>query len=165
MEFIDGKNWIWKRSPDQSEMSQHSTLNMIGWREWCRLDELGLGWVDARIDTGTRTSALHVREISSYRESGNQKVEFMVHPHQQDNDSVVVCNATVIDQREVKGPSGYKEKRWVIQSTVSLGDFSWTIPFTLTSHEYVRFRMLLGRTALQDKFLVDSSKSYLMGNV
>lgn len=163
MKLIDRNAWSWKRLAGHTDPVPHSELSMIGSREWCQLDELGLGWIDARVDTGTRTSALHVTDIRPYRESNQQKVEFVVNPHPQDNDaSVVVCQTIVVDQREVKGPRGYREMRWVIQSKVSLGDDQWTIPLSLTSHDYVRFRMILGRTALQGKYLVDSSQSYLI---
>ena len=162
MKWIDYKGLFLNIFPEQSVSEQSDTLKMIGRREWCRLDELNSGWIDARIATGGRTSVLHVSGVRTYHESGNRQVEFVVGRDEDDNNSGIVCHATVYDQKEFKGPDGFSELKWIIRSPLSLGDSTWTIPVALTSEKFVHSRLVLGRTALQGRFRVDASKAYLM---
>jgi hypothetical protein len=127
------------------------------------LPELGLQAVKAKVDTGARTSALHAFEVRPFSEGGLQRVEFKIHPRQRDNDTVVVCTADVIDERTVTDSGGHKEQRWVIETPISLGKHTWPIEITLTSRDDMRFRMLLGRTAINDRALVNPAQSYLLG--
>lgn len=137
--------------------------NTIGWREWLYLDVLGPNSIKAKVDTGARTSALHAFEINSFDVAGKTRVEFKIHPFQRNDQTVVVCTADVLDQREVTDSGGHKETRWVIMSKASLGEHRWPIELTLTSRDTMRFRMLLGRTAMEGRFSVDPARSYLLG--
>jgi hypothetical protein len=136
---------------------------MLGWREWVSLPELGLRYVKAKVDTGARTSALHAFEVDSFSEDGKKFVRFNIHPNQRDNDTVVTCVAAVIDERDVRDSGGHREKRWVIETPMTLGKNTWTVELTLTSRDDMMFRMLLGRTAIKNRALVDVSRSYLTG--
>lgn len=135
----------------------------LGWREWVALPELGLPIIKAKVDTGARTSALHAFEVRPFTEYGRQRVEFKMHPKQRDMKSVVVCQCDVVDERVVRDSGGHAEKRWVIETPIKIGTHSWKIEITLTAREDMLFRMLLGRTALQGRAVVDPSRSYLVG--
>ena len=141
----------------------NNDLVTVGWREWVSLPELGLTRVKAKIDTGARTSSLHAFEVNDFEEDGVHRVEFKMHPNQRDDTIVVVCVADIVDERVVSDSGGHREKRWVIVSPVHIGPYSWNIEINLTSRDDMRFRMLLGRTALQGRALVDSAGSYLIG--
>lgn len=136
---------------------------MLGWREWVSLPSLGLGQVKAKIDTGARTSSLHAFELRDFHDNGIHKVEFKMHPRQRDRDKVIVCVADIVDQRTVTDSGGHREKRWVIETTIGLGQHVWPVEMNLTSRDDMLFRMLLGRTALKGRALVDPSRSYLIG--
>ena len=136
---------------------------MLGWREWVSLPSLGLGQVKAKIDTGARTSSLHAFELRDFHDNGIHKVEFKMHPRQRDRDTVVVCVADIVDQRTVTDSGGHREQRWVIETTIGLGQHVWPVEMNLTSRDDMLFRMLLGRTALKGRALVDPSRSYLIG--
>jgi hypothetical protein len=144
--------------PDNKE----KTLT-LGWREWVQLPDLGLDSIKAKIDTGARTSALHAFEVTPYEEDGRRRVEFKMHPNQGDTDTVVVCRADVIDERLVRDSGGHQEKRWVIETPVCIGSHRWPIELTLTARDDMLFRMLLGRTAMRNRAVVDPARSFITG--
>ena len=135
----------------------------IGWREWVSLPELDIPHLKAKIDTGARTSALHAFELETFYDNEQLMVRFGLHPQQKNNDLVKYCIAPVIDERNVTDSGGHQEKRLVIETSVSMGDETWPIELTLTNRDTMKFRMLLGRTGMKKKFLVDPDASFLMG--
>lgn len=135
----------------------------LGWREWVDLPELGLTNIKAKVDTGARTSALHAFELRTFEEDGRRRVEFKMHPKQRDQHTVVVCIADVKDVRKVRDSGGHQEERVVIETPVEIGAETWLVELTLTSRDDMLFRMLLGRTAMRGRAIVDPSRSYLAG--
>jgi len=143
----------------------HTGLAAIGWREWLSLPELGIPHLKAKVDTGARTSALHACYLEPFRERGVAMVRFGIHPLQRRTDIVIDCTAAVIDRREVTDSGGHREKRYVIATRAVLGDVAWPLELTLTNRDTMRFRMLLGRTAMEGRFAVIPSASYLLGRL
>lgn len=137
------------------------TKQTLGWREWVSLPDLGIDPIKAKVDTGARTSALHAFEVDPFEKDGETWVRFSIHPLQYDTDKVVTCEARVLDQRRVRDSGGHAEMRYVIRSTIVVGDSPVEAEITLTDRETMKFRMLLGRTALRQGYVVDSARSYL----
>ena len=81
---------------------------------------------------------------------------------QRRHDLEVECEAPVFDQRIVTDSGGHKEERYVIRTTITLGHDQWPIEMTLTDRDDMRFRMLLGRSAMKERLIVDPSQSYLV---
>jgi hypothetical protein len=146
-------------------MSDSATTGLaaIGWREWLSLPQLGIPHLKAKVDTGARTSALHACYVEPYRAHGIRMVRFGIHPLQRRTDIIIECNAAVLDRRHVTDSGGHREKRYVIETLAELGDVSWPLELTLTNRDSMRFRMLLGRTAMENRFVVIPSSSYLLG--
>ncbi len=146
-------------------MSTDTDKLCIGWREWVALPELNLPAIKAKVDTGARTSALHAFLIEPYNEDGRDMLRFMIHPIQQYQDLAVECHCPVFDYRKVTDSGGHSEMRYVIQSDVVIGGREWPIELTLTNRDTMRFRMLLGRRAMEDRFIVDPGASYVNGRL
>lgn len=136
----------------------------VGWREWLSLPQLGIERIKAKVDTGARTSAIHAFEVDPYQKDGKTRVRFGLHPNQGDTDTVVWCDAEVIDERNVTDSGGHTEKRYVILTEVKLGNKTWPIEVTLTNRDNMLFRMLLGRTAMTaGNIVVNPALSFLAG--
>lgn len=144
-------------------MNTPKEILTLGWREWVRLPALGIHQIKAKVDTGARTSALHAFEVRSFVDGDQERVEFLMHPIQKDNDTVATCVADVLDRRIVTDSGGHKEERFVISTDLAIGRYSWPIEVTLTARDDMLFRMLLGRTAIKNIAQVDPARSYLIG--
>lgn len=140
-----------------------SQLPVLGWREWVSLPELNVQRIKAKIDTGARTSALHAFYIDPYKKDHQQWVMFSLHPFQDRTDVIMECHAPVIDRRIVSDSGGHKQKRYVIETTMVVGASLIKAEMTLTNRDNMRFRMLLGRTAMDSNFLIDPGASFLQG--
>ncbi|MEJ2360736.1 MAG: ATP-dependent zinc protease [Gammaproteobacteria bacterium] len=134
---------------------------ILGWREWVAMPELGIELIKAKVDTGARTSSLHAFSVEEFSRQDQRYVRFGIHPFQKRIDVEIYCEAIVRDQRQVTDSGGHSELRYVIESTVRLGEMSWPIEITLTNRDSMGFRMLLGRTAIRGLYLVDPGASYL----
>lgn len=137
---------------------------IIGWKEWISLPNLDIPAIKAKIDTGARTSALHVFKLDRFSKNGKDMVNFQIHPLQKRVDIIVTCESEIVDMRVVKDSGGHEEERIFIKTPVLLKDEQWDIEISLTSRENMLFRMLLGRTALvEGQLCVDSSLTYTTG--
>lgn len=138
--------------------------NILGWREWVDLPELGLGPIKAKVDTGARTSCLHAFDLDPFERDGFSWIRFKVHPVQKDDSLIVQCEAAVIDQRPVTDSGGHTEQRYVICTRLRIGNWEQAVEITLTGRDDMRFRMLIGRTMLKaGGFVVDPALSYRTG--
>lgn len=141
-------------------------LAILGWREWAGLPALGLPLIKAKLDTGARTSALHAFELDTEIDAkGCAWARFLVHPLQDRLDILVAARAPIIDQRQVTDSGGHREQRFVIATALQLGSASWPVELTLTNRDTMRFRMLIGRTALAGRVLVDARRSFVLGQI
>lgn len=136
---------------------------LLGWKEWITLPLLGIDKIKCKVDTGAKTSALHAFYIDPFTKGGKAMIHFGLHPNQDDTQTVLHCEAEVFDQRIVTSSNGDKDMRYVIKTEIVLGKHTKEIELTLTNRDTMKFRMLLGRRAMDGLFIVDPELAYQNG--
>ena len=142
-------------------MSARQRLPVIGWREWVGFPELGVARIKGKIDTGARSSALHVFGIEPFRRDGRSMLRFSVAVQQRTRRVAVPAEAEQIEERTVRSSGGHEQVRPVILTSLALGGDIWPIELTLTRRDEMGFRLLVGRQAIRGRALVDPGRSFL----
>lgn len=130
---------------------------VVGWREVVSLPELGLAGIPAKIDTGARTSSLHAHFLDDFTRDGERFVRFAV-----DWDGVRHhCEAIHVDVRGITSSNGDQQDRFVIKTPLCIGTLTFRVEISLADRSQMQFPMLIGRTALRRRIVVDSGRSWL----
>jgi len=137
-------------------------LVTLGWREWVVLPELGIPRLRAKIDSGARTSSLHVDAQWRFFDGGAPWVGFRL-SHGKARGLVVETQAPVHDEREVIDSGGGRERRVFLRTRLLLAGCERDIEINLTNRGAMLFPMLLGRTAMEGRFAIDPAASFLHG--
>lgn len=135
---------------------------IAGITELCDLPELEITDLHVRVDTGAKTSSLHVDNLQEFTRDGKLWVSFDIHPDYHNVDYIVRREAPVKDIRTIKSSNAIKENRYVIDTLIDMGIDQWTIELTLTDRSGMTYLMLLGREAMAGRLLVDPEKEYLL---
>lgn len=138
-------------------------IEVIGWREWVGLPDFGIKSIKVKVDTGARSSSLHVFDLHRFERAEKTWVSFKIHPTQRKSDRTVEAEAEVLEFRNVRSSNGKSASRPVIITQVELLGKSCPVELTLASRDNMGFRMLLGREAFRGRFLVDAGNSYYGG--
>ena len=137
---------------------------IVGCLEVCDLAELGILQLEVRVDTGAKTSSLHVDNLKHSTTKGKPWIQFDIHPDIYHVEDVVQCKAPVHDIRQIKSSNGEIQQRYVIKTPIKLGGQIWPIEITLTDRSDMKYLMLLGREGMGSRILVDPSESFLIGS-
>lgn len=143
-------------------MPDSGEIRTVGWKEYLDLPGLGVFRLKAKVDTGARTSTLHVDtlEVLEVLPDGSEMVEIVVSPDRRRPDVSVRARARVIRRMRVVDSGGHPEVRPVIETELVLGPVRKRILLTLTNRSGMLFRMILGRKALEGDFCVDVASKY-----
>lgn len=144
------------RAPKSSD----SGLVVAGWREWAGLPDLGVPWIKVKLDTGARSSALHAFDLE---ELPGERVRFSLHPWQDTDADASTIECDVHDRRIVRSSTGHTQERIVVRTRIALAGQVVDSEVTLSNRDQMGFRMLVGREALRQGFLVDPARSFMAG--
>ena len=136
-------------------------LSIIGSEEWCEFGALGIPAIKARVDSGAKTSSIQAANAKVFGRGGQEYVKFEINPLQDNRSINIQCEAKLVDRRTVKSSSGIAEERFVIKTPVTIGADTFDIELTLANRDTMEFRMLLGREALNGRYMVNPADSFL----
>ena len=136
---------------------------VVGWREWLGLPGLGVPAIRAKVDTGARSSALHVDALETFFRGGREWVRFGLHPGGPDDPPVQGCEAEVVDRRRVTDSGGHSTERIFIRTALALAGQVFPVEVNLSDRRNMLFPMLLGRTAMAGRVMVDPERSFVLG--
>lgn len=140
-------------------------MQIIGCEEWCTFEELGIPAIKARVDSGAKTSSLQANNIKVFHKNLEPWVQFEVNPLQDNRSISIQCKSPIYDTRIIKSSSGIAEERIVIKKAVTVGNETFEIELNLASRETMEYRMLLGREAINGRFLVNPAESFTQGQL
>jgi hypothetical protein len=136
---------------------------VVGWREWVGLPDWNVEAIKGKIDTGARTSALHAFDLELFERDDAEWVRFSIQPWQRSDEDVSVVEAVRVDHRTITSSSGTRSSRPVVRAGLVLAGHRIDAEVTLTRRDEMGFRMLIGREALAQGFVIDPAASYLGG--
>ena len=134
-------------------------LLVLGWREWLALPQLGISPLKAKLDTGARSSSLHVDTLEEFERDGAHWLRFTLRLRRH-APREVCCEAPSTDRRTVTDTGGRRTERWFIRTGVQLAGRQFDIDVNLTDRRHMLFPLLLGRSALMGRFTIDPAHSY-----
>lgn len=134
----------------------------IGAVEHISLPDLGIKNIPVRVDTGARRSALHAANIRLKKIDGKRIVSFNVVTGERGNFCTHEASAELKQIRRFTSSNGGVTTRPMILTTFQLGEYVWKSQVSLIDRSSLRYRMLLGRMSIKNRFLVDVSSTFLM---
>jgi len=137
---------------------------VLGWREWLALPALGIAAIRAKVDTGARSSSLHVDTHWRFMEGGAPWAGFRITTGVR-GEQVIEASAPIHDEREVTDSGGNRSRRIFLRTPLRLAGIEREIEINLTDRRDMLFPMLLGRTAMARTFTVDPARSFLHGDL
>lgn len=144
-------------APSKTKKRKPSPPDIVGWRELVGLPKLGLTGIPAKIDTGARTSSLHAKVLEHFERDGERYVRFCVDwggvRHE--------CEAIHVDIRGITSSNGETQRRYVIKTPLAIGTQTFRAEISLADRSDMKFPMLIGRSSLRRRFVVDSGHSWL----
>lgn len=135
---------------------------IVGWREVVNLPELGISGIPAKIDTGARTSSLHAVNVDLFDRDGEEVARF-------DLDfgvgkPVRHCEAVRVAHRTITSSNGSAQERLIVKTLLIMGGIEYRAEFSLADRSDMVFPILIGRTALRKRFLVNPGRSFLVSD-
>ncbi len=140
---------------------EKNDLEFVGWRESVSLPAFKLLDLKAKIDTGAKTSALHAENIEYVTVNGRKYVRFLF---ESEDGKKKYIKSRFLEEREIKSSTGQKTIRPVVKTKIRMGSSEFEIEITLINRDLMGFKMLIGREALNGRFIINPARSNLLKN-
>ena len=135
----------------------------LGRRELVDFPAFDLRSVEAKVDTGAYTSAIHCTDIHVEIGAGQRPV-LVVHlldPGHEGTDGRLLT-FTEFALRDIRSSNGEVQERYVIRAVVRLFNEDFEAEFSLSDRSDLKYPVLLGRSLLrQGRFVVDVARRNL----
>jgi hypothetical protein len=135
------------------------THEIVGWLEHISLPSLNLYDIEAKIDSGAQTSALHAENIEYFFQDEKKHVQFNFRT---EAGEIIHSKALFIEERGVTSSNGHSTTRPVIQLPIQIGSQEFDTQMTLINRQSMKFKILIGRNTLHQRFLINTSESFLL---
>lgn len=129
---------------------------IIGRSERLNFVDLGIHGMPAKVDTGAYRSAIHAANII---EKGGEVSFTLFEGHPVCGHAAQRLSTRDFRKVMVASSSGHREERYDVSLKVKLGPKVFKAKFTLANRSKMIYPILLGRTMLSRRFLVDTSES------
>ena len=133
----------------------------IGWREWISLVDFKDFYLKAKIDTGATISALHATHIKEFDSKSGKYVKFRLYQSK----SYKMIKKPVVGYKMIKNSFGKKQLRPLINISIKIGNNTIDTIITLTTRSRMTYPVLIGRSALDNNYRINPSKSFLTGKL
>lgn len=136
-------------------MPEKKPKKTIGRRELVDFPDLGLTGIQAKIDTGAYTTALHCHNIHVREENGQRVLCFhLLDPAHPEYNGQEKCFAE-FSEKQIKNSFGEVEHRYIIKTRVRIARKLIKSVISLTDRGNMRYPVLIGRKLLKNRFTVD----------
>jgi len=140
-------------------IKKQSQKKVIGRKDKVDFPRMRLYDIDAKVDTGAYTSAIHCHNIKITEKDGNKYVSFnLLDPsHPQFNEKRY--RMLLHSKKRIKNSFGKSEQRYIIKTTITLFGEKFEIELSLSDRSKMEYPVLLGRKLLKKRFIVDVGKT------
>lgn len=139
--------------------NKDETPILLGWREWVLLPKLCVAPLRSKIDTGARTSSLHVERQWRFIEQGAPWIGFEIRPRR-NKPRLFQAALPILEERPVSDSGGHRTVRPFVLTSIQVGGRLLQVEMNLADRHGMLFPLLLGRSALAG-FHVDPQGSFL----
>ncbi|MDX1350991.1 MAG: RimK/LysX family protein [Putridiphycobacter sp.] len=120
--------------------------------------ELGLKNIKVKMDTGAYTSSIHCSKIHENIVDGIPVIEFQLLDESFPEPHDKVHRFSHFRKKDIKSSCGTKQSRYIIQTEVVVFGKIMPIELSLSERWEMKYPILIGRSFLNKKFVVDTSK-------
>lgn len=153
--------WMYGMAHSDSKSNPTGPI-VVGWREYVAFPQWGIDALLTKIDTGAKTSALHVADIV---DRADGVVIFDVVLSRRHPDRTVRVESPKVRTSRVRSSNGQMQNRPVVLAQISIAGITRDIEVSLVERSNMLCRMLMGRTALGPEFLVDAGRTFIHGKL